>query len=300
MWTGVLWFTGPVISLRGVLLWQQCNSNNLSFCLPLPRSGWHRGNTRQLKFSSPRKAFIRLSHHYWGFLAVNVWVPPSAKSQKRIYSARCFNTYNVSVWQGPYVCLCVCVHRSMSYSCICRLLLKEVGVSVERLMKLEHVGRCVCSSVCLTNPRYKTLKKTVWCIFVVAACCACVIMCFHQSIVPFKQYYGGGTRGSSSIHQEKTIPQSHWFHFGCPLHNNTAFILACTIMTLKALMFLLCSSSSSWHVLLTHKCVFNHPSSFHPFFFSIIATLSLALDRSICHMSSKPIALALLNCGIKT
>lgn len=33
----LLWFTGPVISLWGVLLWQRCNSNNLSCRLPPAR-----------------------------------------------------------------------------------------------------------------------------------------------------------------------------------------------------------------------------------------------------------------------
>lgn len=87
-------------------------------------------------------------------------------------------------------------------------------------------------------------------------CARRVIMCFYQSVVPCKHEYGGGNRGSViRFIKKQTIPTCHWFHLGAALHNNTAFILACTIMNLTALM-IHCISSSRGHALLTHKYSF--------------------------------------------
>lgn len=132
-----------------------------------------------------------------------------------------FNTCNVSCefdrrvmfFMFAYVCLHI---LSMFYLCI-QLNIdhcwKKSTFSEDRLIKLGHVSLSVCYSMCCTL--YKKTVKRQFDIFVwVCACPACVIMCFYQSIVPFKQEYEGRTRGRViQFIKKKTIPQCHWFHF---------------------------------------------------------------------------------------
>lgn len=118
-----------------------------------------------------------------------------------------------------------------------------------------------------------------------------VLMSLSNPLFPLNRTMGAGLEGELFNLSSKTIPQCHWFHFGTAVHKNTAFILACTIMTSKALIFLCVfyppGGMLSSHTL-THVPLSNCLSSFVPFFLFLFFFLNhhnivclFALDTSI-------------------
>lgn len=67
----VPWFTGPVISLWGVLLWQRSNSNNFRFCLS-PLWVASRKQPTGRKFPGPRSAstICQVTYHMHWYLQI--------------------------------------------------------------------------------------------------------------------------------------------------------------------------------------------------------------------------------------
>ncbi len=109
---------------------------------------------------------------------------------------------------------------------------------------IDHIGAC--QSLCLlhnvfntsSTALYKKPVKRQFDIFVwVCSCRACMFMCFSPSIVPFKEDYGGWTTGRVIQFIKKNNPSVSLISLCTAVHKNAAFILACTIMTSKALIF---------------------------------------------------------------
>lgn len=110
--------------------------------------------------------------------------------------------------------------------------------------------------------------------------------CASINPTPFKQEYGGGTRGRViQFIKKKTIPRCHSFHFGTAFRNNNAFILACTVMNFKASMFP-CVFHVPVGMFFSHTNAFLIASLLLILFFNHYSNIFfLALDTSIYYIN---------------